>query len=86
MSVTTSSCPSCYDIYAFICGQGSEENYRCNGQYGDNTFSGRMTTRNLSRQIAAGAQDVVKRGAVLGWLEDHEGREFEMFITGEITP
>jgi hypothetical protein len=27
--------------------------------------------------------EVVKRGAVQGWLEGHEGREFEMFITDE---
>jgi RecA/RadA recombinase len=27
--------------------------------------------------------EVVRRGAVLGWLENDEGREFEMFITDE---
>jgi hypothetical protein len=27
--------------------------------------------------------EVVRRGAVLGWLENDEGREFEMCITDE---
>jgi hypothetical protein len=27
--------------------------------------------------------EVVSRGAVMGWLENNEGREFEMFITDE---
>ena len=33
--------------------------------------------------------EVVKRGAVMGWLENDEKREFEMFITDrgiKITP
>jgi hypothetical protein len=27
--------------------------------------------------------EAVRRGAVLGWLENDEGREFEMFTTDE---
>lgn len=27
--------------------------------------------------------EVVKRGAIMGWVEDDEGKEFEMFITDE---
>lgn len=27
--------------------------------------------------------EIVRRGGVLGWLENHEEREFEMFITDQ---